>query len=105
MLRPSFIITITLAAQLATLPFASAAEKVQEKMDLETHTLVVEKLRSVLKNDLKDVARAPIQLRLADVLSERARLKAQKEVESNCDDCQKSKEDRQEALSLYESAF
>lgn len=109
MLRQTFIITISIAAQLAVLPFAGAAEKTPknatEKMDLETHTLVVEKLRSVLKNDLKDVARAPIQLRLADVLAERARLKAQKEVEANCDDCQQSKEDRKEALNLYESAF
>lgn len=101
MLRQMFVLTFVIAAQLTFSGVVNAAEK----MDIETHTLVVEKLRSVLSNDLKDVARAPIQLRLADVLAERARLKVIQEVEANCDNCKQAREDRKEALALYESAF
>lgn len=101
MLRLKATIQSLVAAQILVSGIAFASEK----MNLETTTLVVEKLRSVLKTDLKDVARAPIQLRLADNLAERARLKAINEVETNCDNCQKSREDRTEALALYESAF
>ncbi len=105
MLRQLMITTVLIAAQLTFSGVVNAGEQNPEKMDLETHSLVVEKLRSVLSNDLKDVARAPIQLRLADVLAERARLKVIQEVEANCDNCKQAREDRKEALSLYESAF
>lgn len=105
MLRPTSLLTILFAALLLIGGVSHATDQAPEKMDLETHSLVIEKLRSVLKNDLKDVARSPIQLRLADVLAERARLKSITEVEKNCDNCQKSKEDREESLGLYESAF
>ena len=55
MLRPqntiAFVLTVIIAAQLQFPGVAKAAEK----MDLETTTVVVDKLRSVLKNDIKDV--------------------------------------------------
>ena len=104
MLRPLTTIALLLTVMIAALQFSGVANA-SEKMDLDTHSLVVDKLRSVLKNDIKDVARAPIQLRLADVLAERARIKVNLEVEANCQNCKQAKEDRKEALSLYESAF
>jgi tetratricopeptide (TPR) repeat protein len=74
-----------------------------EKMDLETHTVVIERLTQIIKDlDEKDASKVPSSLRLADLLSERSRLKALKEVEQNCTNCLKSKEDRLSAVSYYE---
>lgn len=73
-----------------------------EKMDLDTHTAVIEKLTVVTSNlDESDASKTPSTLRLADLLAERARLKNLKEVEQNCDNCLKSKEDRLLAVSHY----
>lgn len=73
------------------------------KMDLDTHTAVIERLKVIVKDlDDRDVSKVPAALRLADLLAERSRLKAMKEVEQNCDNCLKSKEDRKLALGYYE---
>ena len=73
------------------------------KMDLDTHTVVIERLTTIVQGlDDKDVSKVPSTLRLADLLAERSRLKALKEVEQNCDNCLKSKEDQKIALAHYE---
>jgi tetratricopeptide (TPR) repeat protein len=72
-----------------------------EAMDLDTHNMVIEKIRQGL-----DLNPAPeVRLRLADLYSDRARLKALQEAEKNCQNCEKSHEDRKEALSLYQAIF
>jgi hypothetical protein len=77
-----------------------------EKMDASTDSLVIDKLERAL--DLMD-KNAPekqgVLLRLGDLYSERARLKALEEGKKSCDNCEKSKDDRAEALSYYKQAF
>jgi hypothetical protein len=73
-----------------------------EKMDLDTHTAVIERLSTIVKNlDDGDSSKVPSALRLADLLAERSRLKTMKEVEQNCTNCLKSVEDRRQALGYY----
>lgn len=74
-----------------------------EKMDSETQNGVIQRLERVLSRmDRADGAYAPSTLRLADLLSERARLRAMNEVEAGCQGCQGSGEDRKKALKMYE---
>lgn len=73
-----------------------------EKMDLDTHTAVITRLETIVKDlDDSDASKVPSSLRLGDLLAERSRLKALKEVEQNCTNCLKSKEDREAALRHY----
>ncbi len=75
-----------------------------DKMDLNTHTVVIDRLRQILQSiDDTDVSKVPSTLRLADLLAERSRLKALSEVEQNCNNCLKAKEDRVEAIGHYEN--
>lgn len=77
-----------------------------EKMDLDTHTAVISRLETIVKDlDDKDVSKVPSSLRLADLLADRARLKALKETEQNCNNCLKAKEDRLSALNYYNYAI
>ncbi|MEN0059885.1 MAG: tetratricopeptide repeat protein [Bdellovibrio sp.] len=73
-------------------------------MNLETQDLVIKKMERVLSAmDKSDAAWLSSQQRLADLLSERARHRFMLEVESQCDGCKGSKEDRLKAVSIYES--
>ena len=65
---------------------------------------LVAKFEGILK-DLKktDTLRPSITLRLADLLTERARLKEVKEVSEGCVKCTAGDADRKKALALYES--
>ncbi len=75
-----------------------------EKMSLQTQDMVIQKLDRVLSAmDKNDGSWLPSQQRLADLLSERARLRFMQEVESNCDSCKGSKSDRLKAVSIYEN--
>jgi hypothetical protein len=90
---------------LTLLTFAVSPLVFAEKMDLDTHTAVIERLATIVKNlDDSDVSKVPSVLRLADLLSERSRLKAMKEVEKDCTNCLKSVEDRRQALGYYSYA-
>ncbi|MEZ0392820.1 MAG: tol-pal system YbgF family protein [Pseudobdellovibrionaceae bacterium] len=74
-----------------------------EKMDSETQNLVIERLERIIGlMEKKDSSWVPTNLRLADLLSERARLRFMNEVEVNCQGCKGSVEDRKRALSMYE---
>lgn len=76
------------------------------RMDSETQTHVIERLDRILsKMDRKDSSYLPSNLRLADLLSERARLRFMNEIEEGCDGCKGSKADRKRALGLYEELF
>ncbi len=82
----------------------SATQSFADKMDLNTHTVVIDRLREIIKSlDNGDVSKVPSTLRLADLLAERSRLKSLSEVEKNCTNCLKSKEDRVEAIKHYQN--
>lgn len=79
-----------------------ASNAYSEKMDLDTHTAVISRLETIVKDlDDKDASKVPSSLRLADLLADRARLKALKETEQNCNNCLKAKEDRLSSLNYY----
>lgn len=82
----------------------SSPQAFADKMNAETQDLVIKKMERVLSAmEKNDAAWVSSQQRLADLLSERARLRFMLEVESNCDGCKGSKEDRQKAIRIYES--
>ncbi|MEO0336260.1 MAG: hypothetical protein AAF202_07690 [Pseudomonadota bacterium] len=74
-------------------------------MDIKTHTLVIKKLEKVLKDSGKKVEyNVSLILRLADLYSERARLKSIKEGDQDCKDaCLGSDKDRRKAIASYRS--
>ena len=73
-------------------------------MDLSTTNLVIEKLNKSIKGQSIRQSK-DIQLRLADLYSERARLKKMSENEQSCGNCMNSKADRLKALNLYYKLF
>ena len=73
-----------------------------EKMDSETQNQVVVRLERVLSKMHKtDSSWLPSQLRLADLLAERGRLRFLNEVEAGCQGCKGSLDDRKKALAIY----
>ncbi|HEY8269514.1 MAG TPA: hypothetical protein VIG33_01390 [Pseudobdellovibrionaceae bacterium] len=75
-----------------------------EKMNTQTQDMVIERMeRIVSAMEKSDKSWLPSQQRLADLLSERARLRFMQEVEANCDACKGSKADRLKAVSIYEN--
>lgn len=92
---------IRLLSIIVSLGFVTTSS-LAEKMDLNTHTVVIDRLRQIIQTlDNDDVSKVPSTLRLADLLAERSRLKALSEVEQNCTNCLKAKEDRVEAIQHY----
>ena len=95
----------------AALAFASEKNEAPEKMDETTHTIVIDKLELALKKakDDETVSLAPIRSRLADLYSDRARIREMKEAEQKCSGtgslkvkgCDGSMKDRKRALELY----
>lgn len=75
-----------------------------DKMNADTQDLVIKKMERVLSAMEKtSSAYLPSQQRLADLLSERARMRFMLEVEANCNGCKGSQADRLKAVSIYES--
>ncbi len=76
-----------------------------DRMDAETHTVVIEKLEESLKRAKEDetVSLRPVRARLADLYADRARLRAMDEAEKSCSDCKGAFNDRARALELYET--
>jgi hypothetical protein len=73
-----------------------------EKMDSETQNLVISRLEQIISGMSKtDSSWSASNLRLADLLSERARLRFMNEVEANCKGCKGSGADRIQALKIY----
>lgn len=74
-----------------------------EKMSAQTQDMVIERLDRVISAmDKTDASWLPSQQRLADLLSERARVRFMSEVEANCNGCKGSKTDRLKAVAIYE---
>jgi hypothetical protein len=74
------------------------------KMDSGTQDSVIGRIEHVLAGmDTQDSAWTGTSLRLADLLTERARLRFMAEVEANCDNCKGSAADRKKATGIYES--
>lgn len=96
---------ITLAA-LATGMVLSVGSPVFaiDRMDAETHTVVIERLEESLKRAKEDetVSLRPVRARLADLYADRARLRAMAEAEKSCQDCKGALNDRMRALELYD---
>ncbi len=70
--------------------------------DVTAQSRLIEKLsrvQSQLSDD--DSSKAAVTLRLADLLSERARFKSNKEFEKGCDVCTAGEEDRKQAAEYY----
>lgn len=86
--------------------FLAASSARAEKMDEGNHTVVIEKLESVLENlDKNDESRTSVMDRLADLYSERARLVAMQEMSGQKADAKASQSDRTRALELYSQVF
>ncbi len=97
---------IMLAAVLITSgigSFAHAEDAAPEKMTSETHTVVIVKLKTALAKAVEDetVDLSPVRSRLADLYSERARLREMEEAKENCQTCKGASGDRKRALQLY----
>src|SRR5688572_20289640 len=79
------------------LPGLAGAEDQRTPQDL-----LIDKLNQVNLNlAAQDAAKIPVTLRLADLLAERARVAAMKDLESGCTVCEAGKSDRQKSLRLY----
>ena len=88
------------------LSLTAAGSAIAEKMDESTHSLVIDKLERAMDLMDKDAPeRTGVQLRLADLYAERARLKLIEEGKKSCDNCEGSKADRTKALAYYKDAF
>jgi tetratricopeptide (TPR) repeat protein len=84
--------------------FAPLAQAV--KMDESTHDEVIKRLEMGIESMEKSDSELPgIQVRLADLYADRARLKAMNEMTGNCSDCKASAGDRARAITLYNSAL
>ncbi len=88
---------------IATILVAMSAVSFAEKMDVETHSLLIEKLeRVVSQGDTNDVSVVEVRLRLADLLAERARLHL---LAAEGQDSPAAKKDRKRSLHHYTSIF
>jgi hypothetical protein len=97
-LTKSLILILTISAGTAFSPAFAA------KMDSETQNMVIERLEDIIGGmDHGDSSWTPSNIRLADLLSERARLRFMNEVEAGCKGCKGSPEDRKQALKIYAS--
>lgn len=96
----ALITALGLIVLLTTISQANAV-----KMDMTTHDMVIERLKIGLDELENKEAKPGILLRLAELLADRARLKAMDEVQKGCDNCNGAIQDRKEAISYYEQAL
>lgn len=94
--------TFFLTLNLIVFSFSAFAEK----MNIDTTTLVIEKLEkaSSLQND-QSVKYYTLLGRIGDLYAERARQKFIAEQELECDDCKASRYDKQKAIENYEKVI
>lgn len=76
-----------------------------QAMDQALYSDLIGKLEGSLSSISEKSTRASVNLRLADLYSDRARLTAMQEVEKNCNDCMGSKSDRLKAIDAYKKAY
>lgn len=96
----SLAVSVLLAIGVAQPSMARAAEPVVENMNSETHTVVIDKLEMTLKKaqDDETISLAPVRARLADLYSDRARLR---DLKAKGGSSKEGKADRARALQLY----
>ncbi len=95
---------LILGAFFSGVVLSSPSAMAQQKMNNDTQDLVIKKMERVLSAlDKSDSSYMASQQRLADLLSERARVRFMSEIEANCDGCKGSKEDRLKAVKIYEN--
>lgn len=88
-------------AVLAAIPLMAFAD-----MDPASRNLLIDKLGKVqLTLAPQDSSRVSVTLRLADLLSERARIASMKEIESGCTVCKAGDADRDKAIRFYKEVF
>ncbi len=98
----SALTRLALAGLTLTGPAFPAGANAGDKMDIETHTLLITKLERVLEHDATAGADdIEVRLRLADLLAERARLHV---VAAEGKDSAGAKRDRRRALEVYKTA-
>lgn len=89
---------------------AAVVANATDRMDEDTHTVVIDKLELALKKAQEDetVSLAPVRARLADLYSDRARIREMEEAKRACKkgakDCNGSISDRKRALDLYSAS-
>lgn len=98
-------VALPVALSLSSMTIAASAygaEAVVENMDSEIHTVVIDKLEMALQKakDDETISLAPVRARLADLYSDRARLREMEENKS-ATKANGSKADRARALQLY----
>jgi hypothetical protein len=98
-------LALSVLMSLTTVVAADAAfgsEAVVENMDSDVHTVVIDKLEMSLKKakDDETISLAPVRARLADLYSDRARLREMDENKTG-EKASGSKSDRARALQLY----
>jgi len=102
MVAASLAVSVLLAIGTAgTASVAYAAEPVVENMDSDTHTVVIDKLEMSLKKakDDETISLAPVRARLADLYSDRARLR---DLNAKGGASKEARDDRARALELYQ---
>lgn len=88
---------------LLILTLSGGASLQAQVMDMKTHDALIQKLEK--GQDKKSTLSKDIELRLADLYADRARLKFISEQEKSCNHCLGSKTDRETALSKYLKLF
>jgi hypothetical protein len=84
------------------LALSFAVVSASAQMDDASRSLLIEKLANVQRGlAAKDPSKVAVTLRLADLLSERARVESMKEIENGCTVCNAGEKDRKQALRLY----
>lgn len=74
-----------------------------ERMDEDTHSLIISKLEYALKNGEKASSeKNSLTLRLADLYADRARLQLIKNGDADCNNCESDSKDRKRAVELYQ---
>jgi hypothetical protein len=103
--RRSTFLTALSAVLAATLALASPSASAV-KMDETTHDEIISRLEMGLSGMSKSEPDRPgIVLRLADLYSDRARLKAMNELDQNCAKCTGARNDRVKAIAYYNEAL
>ena len=98
--------TISLALLLVMGLMALSAQTLAVKMDHKTHDDLISRLESTLSTMANNAnERSTVLHRLAGLYADRSRLKGMEEVEKNCNDCLKSKQDRLTAIKYFRQSF
>lgn len=96
----------TILSLLALTVSVQASEKPLQKMDLSDTNAVIAKLTQILPALQDDPKKQnTVQIRLADLHAERARIFEVNAGEKNCTNCKESNADRQKAIALYASGL